>query len=65
VHWLSIRGTNVSFVRSGESWVLVDAGFPGSGRIIAEAARQLFGTGGRPRSILITHGHLPSGRGLC
>ena len=33
VHWLPIRGTNVYFVRSREAWVLIDAGFPGSGQI--------------------------------
>jgi glyoxylase-like metal-dependent hydrolase (beta-lactamase superfamily II) len=57
VHRLPIRGTNVYFVRSGESWVLIDAGFPGSGRIIAETAGRLCGVAGRPEAILITHGH--------
>ena len=57
MHWLPIYGTNVYFVRSGESWVLIDAGFPGSGRIIAETAGRLCGAAGRPGSILITHGH--------
>jgi len=57
VHWLPIRGANVYFVRSGESWVLIDAGFPGSGRLIAETAGRLCGAAGRPGSILITHGH--------
>jgi glyoxylase-like metal-dependent hydrolase (beta-lactamase superfamily II) len=57
VHWLPLRGANVYFVRSGESWALVDAGFPGSGPTIAEAARRLCGAAGRPGSILITHGH--------
>ncbi len=57
LHWLPIRGANVYFVHSGESWVLIDAGFPGSGRIIAETAERLCGATGRPESILITHGH--------
>ena len=57
VHWLRLRGANVFFVRSGESWALIDAGFPGSGRIIAEAAGRLCGPAGRPGSILISHGH--------
>ena len=56
VHWLRLRGANVYFVRSGETWVLVDAGFPGSGRTIAEAAGRLCG-GGRPAAIVLTHGH--------
>jgi glyoxylase-like metal-dependent hydrolase (beta-lactamase superfamily II) len=57
VHWLPIRGANVYFVRSDESWTLIDAGYPGSGRVIAGAARRLCGTAGRPESILLTHGH--------
>jgi glyoxylase-like metal-dependent hydrolase (beta-lactamase superfamily II) len=57
VHWLALRGANVYFVRSGESWVLIDAGFPGSRRIITEAAGRLCGAAGRPGSILVTHGH--------
>ena len=57
VCWLPLRGANAYFVRSGESWVLIDAGFPGSFGAIAEAARGLCGAAGRPESILITHGH--------
>ena len=57
VQWLRLRGANVYFVRSGESWALIDAGFPGSGRAIAAAAGRLCGAAGRPGSILITHGH--------
>ena len=57
MHWLPIHGTNVYYVHSGESWVLIDAGFPGSGRIIAETAEWLCGAAGRPGSILVTHGH--------
>ena len=57
VHWLPLRGVNVYFVRSGESWVLIDAGFPGSARVIADAAGRLCGAAGRPAAILLTHGH--------
>ena len=57
VHWLPLRGANVYFVRSGESWVLIDAGFPGSARVIADAAGRLCGAAGRPEAILLTHGH--------
>jgi glyoxylase-like metal-dependent hydrolase (beta-lactamase superfamily II) len=57
VHWLPIRGVNVYFVRSGGSLVLVDAGYPGSGTVIAEAARGLCGAAVRPASIVLTHGH--------
>jgi len=57
VCWLPLRGANAYFVRSGESWVLIDAGFPGSFGAITEAAKGLCGAAGRPESILITHGH--------
>ena len=48
---------NVYFVRSGPSWVLVDAGSPGCAAPIREAAESLFGVGLAPVSILITHDH--------
>jgi glyoxylase-like metal-dependent hydrolase (beta-lactamase superfamily II) len=57
VHWLPLRGANVYFVRSEDSWALIDAGFAGSGRTIAAAAGRLCGAAGRPESIVITHGH--------
>jgi glyoxylase-like metal-dependent hydrolase (beta-lactamase superfamily II) len=57
VHWLPVRGANVYFVRSGESWVLIDAGYRSSARAIAEAAARLCGAAGRPELILLTHGH--------
>ncbi|HXV92439.1 MAG TPA: MBL fold metallo-hydrolase [Pseudonocardia sp.] len=61
VHALTLgRGalaSNVYFVRSGESWVLVDAGWPGSGQAIARVAESLFGAGVRPAGILATHLH--------
>ena len=39
------------------SWVLIDAGMPGSAGRIAEAARRRFGRGSRPSAIVLTHGH--------
>jgi glyoxylase-like metal-dependent hydrolase (beta-lactamase superfamily II) len=57
VHWLPLHGTNVYFVRSGEDWILVDAGFPGAARAIAGAADLLCGPARRPMAILLTHGH--------
>ena len=57
VHWLPLRGANAYFVGSGESWTLIDAGFPGSSGAIAAVARSLCGAAGRPGSIVITHGH--------
>jgi glyoxylase-like metal-dependent hydrolase (beta-lactamase superfamily II) len=57
VHWLPLRGANAYFVRSGASWVLIDAGFPGSTRAITDTAGRLCGASGRPDSIVLTHGH--------
>jgi len=39
------------------SWVLIDAGMPGSAGRIIEAASRRFGRGSRPAAILLTHGH--------
>jgi glyoxylase-like metal-dependent hydrolase (beta-lactamase superfamily II) len=49
--------TDVYFVRSGSSWVLIDAGWAGDGPRIAAAAESLFGAGSRPAAILLTHCH--------
>jgi deazaflavin-dependent oxidoreductase (nitroreductase family) len=61
VHVLTLgRGalaSNVCLVRSGQAWVLVDAGWPGSAATIRGAAESLFGTGARPAAILLTHIH--------
>jgi len=57
VHWLRLGGANVYFVRTGESWVMIDAGFPGSEAVIAEAAAALCRPSGAPEVILLTHGH--------
>ncbi len=52
---------NVYFVGtpgSGDrSWVLVDAGLPGTAGWIAATAEQRFGPGARPAAIIMTHGH--------
>ncbi len=40
-----------------ESWVLIDAGMPGSGKKIIEVAEKRFGKGNSPSAILLTHGH--------
>lgn len=39
------------------NWVLVDAGLKWSARKIKSMARQLFGAGSVPSSIILTHGH--------
>jgi len=38
-------------------WILIDAGLPGSAPDIRSTARARFGGSGRPRAILLTHGH--------
>jgi len=48
---------NVYFVRSADSWVLVDAGLSGSAAEIRRAAESLFGTDSPPTAILLTHYH--------
>jgi glyoxylase-like metal-dependent hydrolase (beta-lactamase superfamily II) len=51
------RDSNVYFVQSGESWVLVDTAFRGRAELIKGAAETLFGVGARPRAIVLTHAH--------
>ncbi|UOQ77716.1 MBL fold metallo-hydrolase [Hymenobacter sp. 5516J-16] len=52
---------NLYYVRTQEqpvaSWVLVDAGLPGSGSKVQHTAEYLFGPGNPPAAILLTHGH--------
>ena len=52
-----ISRSNVYFVRSGPSWVLVDAASSNCGRLIRKTAESLFGANTRPASILLTHDH--------
>lgn len=49
--------TAVYFVRSGASWVLIDAGWADDWSRIEQAARSLPGAGPRPAVILLTHCH--------
>jgi glyoxylase-like metal-dependent hydrolase (beta-lactamase superfamily II) len=49
--------TTVYFVRSGPSWVLIDAGWARDVSRIQSAARCLFGAGSSPSAILLTHCH--------
>src|SRR3712207_2334926 len=58
VGWLPISFVNVYFVgRPGGSWVLVDAGLPGTAQQILAAAAARYGSGSRPEAIILTHGH--------
>lgn len=48
---------NVFLIRSGSSWVLVDAGLGGFGETIRTAAGRLLGDAKPPTAIVLTHGH--------
>ena len=52
---------NVAFIGEASapsgSWVLVDAGMPGTAAMIAGAAAKRFGKDSRPSAIIMTHGH--------
>lgn len=48
---------NVYLVRTGSSWVLVDAGIHGYDRTITSAAAEFIGPGKPPEAIILTHGH--------
>jgi glyoxylase-like metal-dependent hydrolase (beta-lactamase superfamily II) len=52
-----IMRSNVYFVRSGSSWVLIDTASANCGRLIQKTAESLFGANTRPASILLTHDH--------
>ena len=41
----------------GSPWVLIDAGLPGTGHLIEQAAEARFGAGSKPAAIVMTHGH--------
>jgi glyoxylase-like metal-dependent hydrolase (beta-lactamase superfamily II) len=49
--------SNVYFVRSGSSWVLIDTGSAKCDREIQQAAESLFGANTPPAAILLTHDH--------
>src|SRR5690606_37356328 len=50
---------NVIFIGTpgSNSWILVDAGMPGSGSKLHAVAEDRFGKGSKPELILLTHGH--------
>ena len=52
-----ISRSNVYFVHSGSSWVLIDAASANCRRLIQKTAESLFGANTRPASILLTHDH--------
>jgi glyoxylase-like metal-dependent hydrolase (beta-lactamase superfamily II) len=52
-----ISRSNVYFVQSGASWVLIDAASAGCAPLMKRTAGSLFGANTRPASILLTHDH--------
>jgi glyoxylase-like metal-dependent hydrolase (beta-lactamase superfamily II) len=52
-----ISRANIYFVKSGSSWVLIDAAVANCGQLIQRTAESLFGANTRPASILLTHNH--------
>jgi glyoxylase-like metal-dependent hydrolase (beta-lactamase superfamily II) len=56
VHWMRFGGSNVYFVRSGSSWVLIDTAWENSAPMIRYAAERLFGNS-PPVAIFLTHSH--------
>lgn len=52
-----ISRSNVYFVQTEASWVLIDAASENCGRLIQKSAESLFGANTPPVSILLTHDH--------
>lgn len=49
---------NIAFVENhAEEFVLVDTGMPGSSEKILKVVEERFGTGAKPKAIILTHGH--------
>ena len=44
-----LLASNVYLIRSGGSWALIDAAWPGRGQLITAAAESVFGEGTRRR----------------
>jgi len=59
------RDSNVYFVQSGGTWVLVDTAWRGRAELIKSAAETLFGAGARPRAIVLTHVHPDHAGSAC
>lgn len=54
---LRIMFVNVYLYGTSDTWVLIDAGLPGSANKIIQAAEERFGEGATPQAIILTHGH--------
>lgn len=55
----TVQIVNIGFIGApgNADWVLVDAGMPKSANRIIEEAENRFGTGNKPKAIVLTHGH--------
>jgi len=56
VYTIPDRGVNVYFIKSGQNWALIDAGWPGDFNIIKSASETIFGQI-KPCAIYLTHAH--------
>lgn len=60
VSYTTIVFVNAYFVDArdgGNSWVLVDTGLSNMAALVRRAAEARYGSGARPRAIILTHGH--------
>lgn len=59
VYAFTVQIVNICFVGHPDDgeFVLVDAGTPGSAKMIIKAAEERFGKGAKPKAIVLTHGH--------
>ena len=60
VSYTTIVFVNAYFVDArdgGNSWVLVDTGLPNMAALVRRAVEARYGSGARPRAIILTHGH--------
>jgi glyoxylase-like metal-dependent hydrolase (beta-lactamase superfamily II) len=55
--YYNIQAVNICLVGNERNFVLIDAGMPKSTPVIKNIIEDHFGTGARPKAILLTHGH--------
>ncbi len=57
VAFLRCAMVNVAVIGDARRWMLIDAGLPGYGETIRDAAIERFGAAAHPAAIVLTHGH--------